>query len=110
MVDEKRHRMFGAGAGHTESYFTPTLFHILSLSLSLHIMSLFFLRVFEAAYAEKASSSFLRILSFFRSATIFTAHFGGRRAVIGREGKRERWRAHCVPLSLSLVGQKVVFC
>ena len=87
---KKRHRMFGVGAGHTESYFTLTLFHITEFFLSFHIMSLFFLRVFEAASAEKASSSFLRILSFFRSATVFTAHFGGRRAVIGREGKRER--------------------
>ena len=25
---KKRHRMFGVGAGHTESYFTLTLFHI----------------------------------------------------------------------------------
>ena len=39
---KKGHRMFGAGAINTGSYFTPTLFHILSLSLSLHIMSLFF--------------------------------------------------------------------
>ena len=71
MVDEKRHRMFGAGAGHTESYFTPTLFHITeSFFVTSHHESFFFLRVFEAAYAEKASSSFLRILSFFRSATV----------------------------------------
>ena len=56
--------MFGAGAINTESYFTLTLFHILSLSLSLHIMSLFFLRVFEAAYAEKASSSFYGVGAF----------------------------------------------
>ena len=98
--------MFGAGAGHTESYFTPTLFHITeSFFVTSHHES-FFLRVFEAAYAEKASSSFLRILSFFRSATVFTAHFGGRRAVIGREGKRERRRANCVPVSFSLVGLK----
>ena len=99
------------GSGKTGSYcqLLPNSTSLKSLQRVL-IMSLFFLRVFEAAYAEKASSSFLRILSFFRSATVFTAHFGGRRAVIGREGKRERWRAHCVPLSLSLVGQKVVFC
>ena len=62
--------MFGAGAGHTESYFTPTLFHITeSFFVTSHHES-FFLRVFEAAYAEKASSSVLRILSFFRSATV----------------------------------------
>ena len=53
-------------------------------------MSLFF-KVFEAASAEKASSSFLKDFELSRSATVFTAHFGGRRAVIGREGKRERW-------------------
>ena len=43
---KKRHRMFGVGAGHTESYFTLTLFHITEFFLSFHIMSLFFLRVF----------------------------------------------------------------
>ena len=69
-----------------------------------------FVKFFEAASAEKASSSLKKDSELSRSATVFTAHWGGRKAVIGREGKRERWGANCVPLSLSLVGLKVVFC
>ena len=65
---KKRHRMFGVGVGHTESYFTLTLFHITEFFFVISHHESFFLRVFEAAYAEKASSSFLRILSFFRLA------------------------------------------
>ena len=77
-------------------------------SITSHSLSLF--KVFEAASAGKSLIFLKKDSELSRSATVFTAHWGGRKAVIGREGKRERWGANCVPLSLSLVGLKVVFC
>ena len=78
-------------------------------SITSHSLSLFF-KVFEAASAGKSLIFLKKDSELSRSATVLTAHWGGRKAVIGREGKRERWGANCVPLSLSLVGLKVVFC
>ena len=75
-------------------------------SLTSHSLSLFFLKFFEAASAGKSLIFLKKDSELSRSATVFTAHWGGRRAVIGREGKRERRRANCVPVSFSLVGLK----
>ena len=59
-------------------------------SLTSHSLSLF-LKFFEAASAGKSLIFLKKDSELSRSATVFTAHWGGRKAVIGREGKRERW-------------------
>ena len=89
MDEENWHRMVGVGAAKLGHIVTLTQFHITE-SFS-HSTSLSLFKVFEAASAEKASSSLKKDSELPRSATVFTAHWDGRKAVIGREGKRERW-------------------
>ena len=89
----------------------------LSLSAQFHMhysitshghFLVFFFKVFEAASAGKASSSLKKDFELPRSATVLL-RIGLAACDWPRSQKREV-RANCVPLSLSLVGLKVVFC
>ena len=67
-----------------------------------------FVKFFEAASAEKASSSLKKDFELPRSATVLL-RIGLAACDWARSQKREV-RANCVPLSFSLAGLKVVFC
>ena len=106
MDEENWHRMVGVGAAKLGHIVTLTQFHITE-SFS-HSTSLSLFKVFEAASAEKASSSLKKDSELPRSATVLL-RIGLAACDWARSQKREV-RANCVPLSLSLVGLKVVFC
>ena len=90
-VGATKAKLFQIGSHLSLSHLSLSAQFHMHYSITSHGHFLVFFKVFEAASAGKASSSLKKDFELPRSATVFTAHWDGRKAVIGREGKRERW-------------------
>ena len=107
-VGATKAKLFQIGSHLSLSHLSLSAQFHMHYSITSHGHFLVFFKVFEAASAGKASSSLKKDFELPRSATVLL-RIGLAACDWARSQKREV-RANCVPLSLSLVGLKVVFC